>query len=295
MQTKKMNRYIPDATFNKENEPQIEFQLTTIHKLYKRNCDHSIEKPHRLGFNAIILITKGKGVHTVDFVPYSYTKGSVLFIAKEQVHSFKINPDSDGYILAFTDNFLNRLVVNDELNILYEIFDYIYHPVKVQLEDKLYEDIVKLFEVIDIEFSIEIDALKELIIVSLLQAVILKLARKRLLRELPLHDKNKSLYLRFKQLSFKHNYSMHVNDYAKMLDVSSKTLTNILNKYLGKATKKYLDEHLILQIKQLLLDENLTIEKISDKLCFDEPTNMVKFFKRHEKITPSQFKDSIQF
>ena len=290
-----MNRYIPDAAFHKESELQIEFQLTTIHKLYKRNLDHSLEKPHRLGFNAIIFITEGKGVHTIDFVPYSYTKGSVFFIAKEQVHSFKVNPNSDGYILAFTDSFLNRLVVNNELNILYEIFDYIYHPVKVQLEDKLYEDVVKLFEVIDIEFSIELDTFKELILRSLFQAVTFKLARKRVSKELPLLSKDKSLYLKFKQLSLRHNYTIHVNDYAKKLNVSSKTLTNMLNEYLGKSTKKYLDEQLILQIKRLLLDENMNIEKISDKLHFDEPTNMVKFFKRHEQITPLQFKNSIQY
>jgi AraC-like DNA-binding protein len=145
------------------------------------------------------------------------------------------------------------------------------------------------------EFGIEIDTFKELILRSLLQALTFKLARKRLIKELPLLSKDKSLYLKFKQLSFEHNYTTHVNDYAKMLDISSKTLTNMLNKYLGKSTKNYLDEHLVLQIKRLLLDENMSIEKISDKLCFDEPTNMVKFFKRHEKITPLQFKSTIQF
>jgi AraC-like DNA-binding protein len=119
--------------------------------------------------------------------------------------------------------------------------------------------------------------------------MILKLSRERLAQRLPLEQKDKSLYLQFKKLSLDHNYAVHVNDYAKKLEVSSKTLTNMLNKYLGKSTKKYLDEHLILQIKRLLLDENLTIENIADRLYFDEPTNMVKFFKRHEGLTPSEF------
>ena len=289
MRAQKTNILIPDASFMKEDEKQIEFNLITIHELDSWKVDHSIEKPHRLSFNAIIVFFKGKGVHTVDFVPYSYTEGTVFFIAKDQIHNFKINPDSDGYILYFTDNFLNRLIVNEDLNILYEIFDYIYYPAKIQLDDAIYSDVLKLIQVLDKEFSIEKDNYKELILRPLLQAMIFKLSRERLAQRLPLEQKDKSLYTQFKKLSFEHNYSVHVNDYAKMLEVSSKTLTNMLNKYLGKSAKKYLDEHLILQIKRLLLDENLTIENIADRLCFDEPTNMVKFFKRHEGLTPSEF------
>ncbi len=289
MPVQKTNIPIPDATFIKDDEKQIEFNLITIHELNSWEVDHSIEKPHRLNFNAIIIMFKGKGIHTVDFVPYSYTEGTVFFIAKDQIHNFKINPDSDGYILYFTDSFFNRLIVNEDLNILYEIFDYIYYPAKIQLDGSIYEDVLKLIQVLDKEFGIKKDTYKELILRPMLQAMILKLSRERLAQRLPLEQKDKSLYLQFKKLSLNHNYSVHVNDYAKKLEVSSKTLTNMLNKYLGKSTKKYLDEHLILQIKRLLLDENLTIEQISDKLCFDEPTNMVKFFKRQEGMTPTEF------
>ncbi len=289
MRAKKTDTIIADATFDKESEEPIEFYQTTLQQLYKRKLDHSIEKPHRIRFNALFIVTQGKGVHTVDFVPYSYTIGTVFFIAKDQIHNFKINPDCDGYLLAFTDIFFNRLIVNEDLNILHEIFDYIYYPAKIQLDDDIYADVLKLTQVLEKEYTIKIDNFKELILRPLLQAMILKLSRERLSQRLPLEDKDKSLYLEFKKLSFDHNYTLHVNDYAKMLDVSSKTLTNMSNKYLGKSTKKYLDEHLILQIKRLLLDESLTIENIADKLLFDEPTNMVKFFKRYEGVTPSQF------
>ncbi len=289
MQVKKMDTFIADAEFDKESKEPIEFYLTSLQKLYKRKLDHAIEKPHRLGFNAIFIVTKGKGVHTVDFVSYSYVKGTVFFIAKDQVHNFKINPENDGFLISFTDIFMNRLVVNEDLNLLYEVFDYIYYPAKVQLEDSIYDDVLKLIQVLEKEFTIKIDDYKELILRSLLQTMILKLSRERLSQRLPLENKDKSLYIQFKKLSLEHNYTLHVNDYAKMLDVSSKTLTNMINRYLGKSTKKYLDENLILHIKRLLLDENLTIENIADRLCFDEPTNMVKFFKRYEGVTPSQF------
>ncbi|CAA6804394.1 MAG: Unknown protein [uncultured Sulfurovum sp.] len=286
---KKINTFIADAVFNKEGEEPIEFYLTSLQNLYRRKLVPSIHRPHKLGFNAIFIVTKGKGIHTVDFVPYSYRTGTVFFIAKDQVHTFKTSPDSDGYLLAFTDTFFNRLIVNKNLNILYEIFDYIYYSAKIQLDERIYEDVLKLTQVLEKEYSIEMDSFKELILGPLLQVLILKLSRERLSQKLPLEGKEKFLYLQFKKLSLEHNYTLHVNDYAKMLNVSSKTLTNMCNKYFGKSTKKYLDEHLILQIKRFLLNESLTIENIADKLCFDESTNMVKFFKRYEGLTPSQF------
>ena len=290
MKKEKLEQSIPDAEFQKENEHQIEFDLTTIKKLIERDLDHAIEKPHRVEFNVIMIVFEGKGMHTVDFFPYSYRKGTVFFIAKDQVHNFTINADADAYLLPFTDTFLSRLIVNEELKVLYEMFDYVLYPAKIQLDEEIYEDVLKLLQVLEKEFSIEMDNFKELILTPLLQAMILKLSRERLTQRLPLEQKDKALYRKFKQRSFNHNYSVHVNDYAKELDVSSKTLTNLLNKYLGKSTKKYLDEHLILQIKRLLLDESLSIENIADQLCFDEPTNMVKFFKRYEGLTPKEFK-----
>ena len=289
---KQKNDLIEDAYFDKEVEDEIEFHMTTIQQLYARKLVPPIDKPHRLNFNAIIIIAKGKGVHVVDFVPYSYVEGTVFFISKGQIHNFKINPDSDGYILYFTDNFLNRLIINENLNILQEVFDYIYYSSKMKLEDDSYCDVLGLLKVLEKEFSIKIDEFKEMILRPLLQTTLIKLARERLSQKLPLDSKDKSLYLKFKQLSLNHNYTIQVNDYAKMLGVSSKTLTIMINKYLRMSTKKYLDENLILQIKRLLLDENLSIENISDKLLFDEATNMVKFFKRIEDITPLEFKKS---
>ena len=39
-----------------------------------------------------------------------------------------------------------------------------------------------------------------------------------------------------------------------------------------------------------LLDGNITLQQIADKLDFDEASNLIKFFKKFEKMTPSEFK-----
>ena len=60
---------IADAQFQKPDENQIEFYLTTIQDLYKQNFEPSVEKPHRLNnFNVIMTITEGKGLHYVSHI-----------------------------------------------------------------------------------------------------------------------------------------------------------------------------------------------------------------------------------
>lgn len=40
-----------------------------------------------------------------------------------------------------------------------------------------------------------------------------------------------------------------------------------------------------------LCSEKMTINEISDSISFKEPSNTAKFFKKYEKITPSEFKE----
>ncbi|WP_108063293.1 helix-turn-helix domain-containing protein [Poseidonibacter lekithochrous] len=87
-----------------------------------------------------------------------------------------------------------------------------------------------------------------------------------------------------------HKYTLRVEDYARALDISTKTLTRILSKYTNRTTKVYLDEFLLIKIKRYLLDEGLTLQEIANRVDFDEITNLIKFFKKFEKRTPSEFK-----
>jgi len=269
----------------KSNE-KIEFQVIDMKTLFKIKTDHDLEYPHRLEFNLIMIVIDGTGIHNIDFKTYEYKKGSIFFIKRHQTHSFKINPNLNCYLLQFTDDFLNGLVKDS----VYDIFDYMRYPVNMQLEDEPFKDILINVDILNNQLKANDDEFKESILQSLLQSLLLQLKRKREKQTLYLNLKDKKIYQNFLNiLHSSHNYSMKVDDYAKRLKVSSRTLTNLLNKYTGKSTKIYLNEFLLLEIKRYLLDESLTIQEITDKLNFDEPTNLVKFFKRFENMSPREY------
>ena len=191
--------------------------------------------------------------------------------------------------LQFSDNFLNKLVKN----YVYDIFDYMRYPVNIQLDKDSLEDISNNINILNKQFKSKVDQYKEPILQSLLQALLLQLKRERvnqISNKIVLKDKEKKIYYEFLHMVHsRHKYSKKVEDYARGLGISSKTLTNLLKKYTGKSTKQYLNEFLILQIKRYLHNGVDTMEQIALKLDFDEATNLVKFFKKYEKITPKEY------
>lgn len=271
----------------KNTNNQIEFQIIDMETLFDIKSNHDIEYPHRLEFNLIIIVMDGEGIHNIDFKSYKYKKGTIFFIKKHQVHNFIINPKLKCYLLQFTDTFLNSLVKNS----VFDIFDYMRYPVDIQLEKNSLDDILSNLDILNNQLQAKDDEYKEFILQSLLQAFLLQLKRYRQSQTLNLKDKEQVFYQKFLNMVHNsHKYSIKVDDYSKRLEISSRTLTNLLNKYTGKSTKTYLNEFLLLEIKRYLLDESMTIQEIADILEFDEATNLVKFFKKYENTTPSEYR-----
>jgi len=277
---------IPFPKLNSGNT-HIEFQIIDMKTLFEIKTNHNIEYAHRLEFNLILIMLDGKGIHNIDFKAYEYSQGTIFFIKKHQVHSFQINPDSNCFLLQFTDNFLNNILKNS----VYDIFDYMRYPVDLQLDKKSLEDILSNINLLSNQLSFQNDEFTKPILQALLESLILQLKRQRKGQTIILENKDQQIYQRFLNLVHdSHTYSKKVQYYSKKLDISSRTLTNLLNKYTDKSTKIYLNEFLLLEIKRQLFDKSLTIQNIADKLEFDEPTNLIKFFKKFEKITPKEYR-----
>lgn len=276
-----------DIPFNKIHNEHIEFHIIDMKMLCETKIEHDLEYPHRLKFNSIMIVTDGFGMHNIDFHSYKYTKGTVFFVKKGQVNAFVLNPNFRCYFLQFSDDFLHRLKRDD----IYEIFDYMSYSVQMPLDSKTYDDILLNISLLNNQLQIPIDSYKEPILQSLFTSLLLQLKRKRETTTPILHKNDQKTYHSFLELVHStHTYTKKVSYYANKLTISNKTLSNLLHKHTGKSTKTYLDEFLLLEIKRYLLNESMTIQKISDLLEFDEPTNLIKFFKRLENQTPIDFK-----
>lgn len=90
---------------------------------------------------------------------------------------------------------------------------------------------------------------------------------------------------------FKSKYS--VKEYADLLNRSPKTLANIFRFLSDKTPTQIIQERRILEAKRLIRYTDKSIKEISYELGFEDIQTFSRFFKKTEKISPSDFKKSI--
>ena len=69
-------------------------------------------------------------------------------------------------------------------------------------------------------------------------------------------------------------------------------LSRLYKKQAGKSISEYVTEIRLYTAKMLLRRRNMKIRDIVDALGFSDHAYFTRFFKRHEKITPSEYRDS---
>ncbi|WP_163265342.1 AraC family transcriptional regulator [Dysgonomonas sp. 216] len=111
------------------------------------------------------------------------------------------------------------------------------------------------------------------------------------LNQQPYSRKNK-LYFEFMELIAK-NYRKQrgIEFYANKLCISSRHLSSICKDITGITAKDRIDEHIIANIRILLVTTDLTISQISDELNFPNSSFFVKFFKKQTGMTPKEYRN----
>ncbi|WP_249037449.1 helix-turn-helix domain-containing protein [Lacinutrix venerupis] len=105
------------------------------------------------------------------------------------------------------------------------------------------------------------------------------------------YERKVVIFLNFKSL-LEANFSTNRNAdfYAKKLNITYKHLNEICKEILNVTAKQFIDAFVILEAKRLLINSEIKSTELAYKLGFQEPTNFVKYFKKHTKFTPNSFK-----
>jgi len=104
-------------------------------------------------------------------------------------------------------------------------------------------------------------------------------------------DREDEITTDFFVLVRKHFKEQHnVQFYADQLCISRKYLTSIINKTLRKSPKEIIDQVLILEARLLLKNSNSNITEVALQLNFPDQATFSKFFKRHTRKSPQEYK-----
>ena len=254
--------------------------------------DHSPVKPHRLAFYLILFITQGTGVHYIDFRSYTYKKGDILFIAKGQVHAFEAQPDVDGVMLLFTEDFLVKNLVDSDSLPFHRLYNYHLHEPILRLSGIGESTVGNVIQEMSEEFRAADNFAKEEMLRLWLKLLMLKV--ERINQHSAPQQKESKWMLLFRDfrnlLEEQFQETRNAKEYAQMLNISYKHLNEACKSVTGKTAKEFIDAFLILETKRQLVISDISVKELTYKLGFDEPTNFVKFFRRHAGQSPVQFR-----
>ena len=82
------------------------------------------------------------------------------------------------------------------------------------------------------------------------------------------------------------------NEYAALLFITPHQLNAVCKEGLGIAAGEVIRNRVLLEAKRLLINFDLPIGEISDRLNFPDHSYFVKFFKKYTSITPEAFRRS---
>lgn len=285
-----MKSDIKKYTF-KQGLPQ-EFELVGIGQLYNNHSD-TLTTPHRTSFYHILWFQKGNPTHLVDFNPVKIKPNTILFLNKDTVQRFDKKGGFDGKAILFTDNFFCKTESDTKYLRSSILFNDLFSISQIQISNtvSLFADLFRLMEK---ELEKEKDISQSNILKNLLHTLLLLSERERRKQGFIEIKGGADLdyVILFKDLIETHYRKLkQVSNYAKKINVTEKRLNQATSKLFGKSPKQMIDERVILEAKRLLVHTNESVKEIGFELGFDEPTNFIKYFRKHSNSTPVEFRE----
>ena len=269
-----------------------EFEIVDIGVLYN-NFKDTLTTTHRAGFYHIIWFQQGSPTHLVDFNPIKINCNTLLFLNKDTVQRFDDKIKFGGKAILFTDNFYCKTESDTKFLRNSILFNDLFSVSQIQVDNqfKLFAD---LLHQMPVELQNTKDNSQADILQNLLHNFLLYSERERRKQNFAVIKKDADFdyVMLFKDLlETSYKSQKQVNYYAKQIIITEKRLNQATTKVLGKTPKEIIDDRIILEAKRILAHTTESVKEIGYNLGFDEPTNFIKYFKKHSKFTPTEFRE----
>ena len=281
---------IPNVMFNHKQSQHSEIEVFELSSLAQRKpMGFDPQTPHRVHFFMVILIEQGTGLHQVDFEDYAFKPGSLIFVQREQVHSFDLSATPQGKVLRFTQDFLDQVHTNMRLPNYTPTHLNPQHSPLTQLDDTIYQ---RTHTLINEMMAEQNDEHKDtLLMMYLFSALVLLLRKKQMHTEIgKLSQEQSSKLARFFALLQTHYQQVRdATWYASQVNTTYKTLNTLCKLATGLTAKQMVDAFVIVEIKRQLVIRKVTSQEIAYEFGFEDASNFIKYFKKMTGFTPSQF------
>lgn len=271
---------------------QLEETDNTSFKVMALNApsDYSSNDAHRHDYYELLFFTEGSGKHMIDFETHSIGPKSIHFVAPGQVHALIRTPETKGFVIAFSKEFM--FINSTDISVLndFPAFNNISTPV-LALDEYLYSETNGIVEKMGEEEKGS-DPYKDKILGALITILLLKCKSRLSFKAKTGTDSvSGQVLIRFNNLLEEKFMELHkVNEYSDLMNISPNHLSETLKKSTGKTAGELIQERLILEAKRLLLHADISTKEIGYHLNFSDPSYFSRFFKANTGLSPEEFR-----
>lgn len=247
---------------------------------------------HKHTFYHLVYFTKGKGSQVIDFTRVPVQPGMIYFMNPAQVHQWLFEAETDGYIVNFSATFFEQLLISSQLLHRFDFFNGDPSVQVIRLSKTAQQKVVSIFENMLRELKQGKQGVTMMLASQLLQLFITvqRDTDSKNKKRLP-ENHHAGLFRQFTELVNQHYTNKRLpKEYASLLFITTSKLNAVSQEIAGISSGEVIRNRVILEAKRLLVNFELPIEEIADKLNFEDSSYFVKFFKKYTEETPDHFR-----
>jgi len=270
------------------NDVHRDFYVNTFAEHLK---SHSfVEEPHRHDSYLMVFFTNGSGLHEVDFDQFGIKRGSLFVLQPGQMHHWSLSEDIEGFVIIFSQELYNLYFGQKKIN-EYNFYHSIHNRPEMVFEENEIPNLLPYFDLLiqenNHENKFQLDKM-----LNLLDCIHIEISRKY--SETYSHQT--------------HSYNIKINSferlleqyfrmeklpsfYAEKLSITLKHLNRICNEILQKTATEVITDRVILEIKRMLIDKQLSINEIAFAVGYEDYSYFSRFFKKQTGLSPTEFRN----
>lgn len=252
-----------------------------------------LHSAHRHSFYHLVLFTKGSGHHHIDFKQFKVAPDSIYFMIPGQVHSWSFASEPDGYTINFSKEYFNQFLSNSNYLQGFSVFSGIADQQVMEIPAHTAAELSAHFEEI-LKEGLGKSPFADDLVRTLLLQIFIKAERLNGHKiDASASSYNYTIFRNFQKLIAEHYRTLKLpKEYAELLYITPNHLNALCKDIMGLSAGELIREHIILEAKRLLINRDMSIADIADKLNFNDHSYFIKFFKKHEGVTPEKFRKS---
>ncbi|MBY5920285.1 helix-turn-helix transcriptional regulator [Ferrimonas balearica] len=292
-----MNRFedIPTVGYRTSFNPSAGIEVLDLEHFRQHQGSNACDlfEPHRVAYFCMIYIERGSGCHQVDGVEHPYRDGSVIFINKNQIHAFDPDDRPLGKMVSITPAFFSECSANIRNSYFVPFHMSLTHSPVLPMDDTINQTCKAMLNEIATAQKERGD--DDVFTQLLFSALVLKLARERRHIGSAANDEDRARFNDFlERVENQFAQYREAKTYAEQMYLSYKSLNLLCKRCCGRTAKQIIDFRLNLEITRKLSMKGGSIQSIAFELGFDDTTNFVKYFKRHNQVTPTAFRSRFE-